>query len=98
MWQRILAIFPGVLQPSGYRGSWVERRISSFFPMYCDLGSNPNPKMFLVLFKRKEQLLSVWVWHVLSHWLTGSAESWIITRVQKDREPAAGFKVCETVA
>lgn len=43
-------------------------------------------------------LLSAWVWHVVSHWFTGSAERWIITRVQKDREPAAGFKVWEIVA
>lgn len=54
VWQRILAIFPGVLQPNGCQGSWVERRRSSSFPMYCGRGLNPNPKMCQVLFKMKE--------------------------------------------
>lgn len=30
-------------------------------------------------------LLPAWVWHVVSHWFTGSSERRIIRRVQKDR-------------
>lgn len=32
----------------------MERRINSFFAMYCNQGLNPNPNLWLFLFKLKE--------------------------------------------